>query len=103
MPAPVWRGFRDDTSPQWRLSDRGYHAEWFREAPQGKGVRVWIPGRNARKTAVTHDARRYKRRNRIAIMLGRRKDGRRVATRYDRSPKVFLSAFAHAAIVLFRQ
>ncbi|SDZ22114.1 hypothetical protein SAMN05444004_10810 [Jannaschia faecimaris] len=38
----------------------------------------------------------------IEIMFGRLKDGRRVATRYDRCPKVILSAVALAAIVIFR-
>jgi transposase len=45
--------------------------------------------------------RRYKRRNLIEIMFGRLKDWRRVATRYDRCPKVFLSAVALAATVMF--
>jgi len=34
-------------------------------------------------------------------MFGRLKDWRRVATRYDRCPNVFLSAIALAARVLF--
>jgi hypothetical protein len=38
--------------------------------------------------------------NRIEIMFGRLKDWRRVATRYDRCPKVFLSAIALAATVI---
>ncbi|WP_434802275.1 transposase [Paracoccus sediminicola] len=42
-----------------------------------------------------------KRRNRIEIMFGRLKDWRRVATRYDRCPKVFLSAIALAATVIY--
>ncbi len=50
---------------------------------------------------VKYDKRRYKRRNRIEIMFGRLKDWRRVATRYDRRPKVFLSAIALAATVMF--
>ncbi|WP_439525214.1 transposase, partial [Marivita sp.] len=50
---------------------------------------------------IKHDKRRYKRRNRIEIMFGRLKDWRRVATRYDRCPKVFLSAIALAATVMF--
>ncbi|WP_273502559.1 transposase, partial [Paracoccus sphaerophysae] len=50
---------------------------------------------------VKYDKRRYKRRNRIEIMFGRLKDWRRVATRYDRCPKVFLSAIALAATVMF--
>ncbi|MDX1782443.1 MAG: transposase, partial [Thalassovita sp.] len=39
--------------------------------------------------------------NRIERMFGRIKDWRRVATRYDRSPTVFLSAIALAATVIF--
>jgi hypothetical protein len=34
-------------------------------------------------------------------MFGRLQDWRRVATRYDRCPKVFLSAVALAATVMF--
>jgi len=46
-------------------------------------------------------ALRYKSHNRIEIMFGRLKDGRRGATRYDRCPKIFLSAIAIAAIVIY--
>ena len=47
------------------------------------------------------DKCRYRRRSRIEIMFGRLKDWRRVATRYDRSPKAFFSAIALAAAVIF--
>jgi hypothetical protein len=50
---------------------------------------------------VGHDNRRYKSRNRIEIMFGRLEDWRRVATRYDRCPEVFLSAVALATTVMF--
>lgn len=76
------------------LGDRGYDADWFREALKGKGIRACIPGRTQRKTTVKYD----KRRNRIEIMFGRLKDWRRIATRYDRCPKVFLSAITLAVI-----
>ncbi|NOC85503.1 transposase, partial [Ruegeria sp. HKCCD6428] len=46
---------------------------------------------------VEYDKRRYNRRNRIEIMIGRLRDWRRVATRYDRCSKVFLSAIALVA------
>ena len=85
----------------WMLADRGYDADWFRDALRDKGIRACIPGRKTRKKAVLYDKRRYKRRNRIEIMFGRLKDWRRVATRYDRCPIVFLSAIALAATVLF--
>ena len=92
-----------DSLPQadWLLGDRGYDADWFKEALTDKGIRACIPGRKQRKKTVKYDKRRYKRRNRIEIMFGRLKDWRRVATRYDRCPKVFLSAIALAATVLF--
>ena len=85
----------------WLLADRGYDADWLREALQDKGIRACIPGRKQRKMPVKYDKRRYKRRNRIEIMFGRIKDWRRVATRYDRCPKVFLSAIALAALVIY--
>ncbi|EAU44271.1 ISSpo7, transposase [Salipiger bermudensis HTCC2601] len=58
----------------WLLADRGYDADWFREALKDKGIKVCIPGRKSRKKAVKYDKRRYKRRNRIEIMFGRLKD-----------------------------
>ena len=85
----------------WLLGDRGYDADWLRDALKDKGIRACIPGRRQRKTPVKYDKRRYKRRNRIEIMFGRLKDWRRVATRYDRCPKVFLSAIALAALVIY--
>ncbi len=85
----------------WMIADRGYDADWFRDALKDKGIRPCIPGRTSRDKPVRYDKRRYKRRNRIEIMFGRLKDWRRVATRYDRCPKVFLSAIALAAAVIF--
>jgi transposase len=55
---------------KWPLGDRGYDADWFREALKDKGIRACIPGRKKRKTPVKYD----KRRNRIEIMFGRLKD-----------------------------
>lgn len=86
---------------EWMIADRGYDADWFRDALKDKGIRPCIPGRKPRGKTVRYDKRRYRCRNRIEIMFGRLKDWRRVATRYDRSPKVFLSAVALAATVMF--
>jgi transposase len=86
---------------EWMIADRGYDADWFREALKDKGIRPCIPGRKSRGKAVLYDKRRYRRRNRIEIMFGRLKDWRRVATRYDRCAKTFLSAVALAATVMF--
>jgi len=86
---------------EWLLGDRGYDADWFRERLKGKGIRACIPRRKQHKVSVKYEKRRYKSRNRIEIIVGRLKDWRRVATRYDRCPKVFLSAIALAATVIY--
>ncbi len=86
---------------EWLLADRGYDADLFRDALKDKGIKPCIPGRKSRGKPIKHDKRRYKRRNRSEIMFGRLKDWRRVATRYDRCPKVFLSAVALAAVVMY--
>ena len=86
---------------KWLPADRGYDADWFRETLVDKGTTPCIPGRKSRKKTVKYDKRRYKRRNRIERMFGRLKDWRRISTRYDRSPTVFLSAIALAAAVIF--
>ncbi len=57
--------------------------------------------RRSRLKPIKYDKRRYRRLSRIEIMFGRLKDWRRVATRDDRCPTVFLSAIALAATVIF--
>jgi transposase len=68
---------------------------------QAKGIIPCIPGQKSRTEPVKYDKRQYQNRNRIEIMFGRIKDWRRVDTRYDRCPTVFLPAIALAATVLF--
>ncbi len=33
---------------QWMLADRGYDADWFRDALEEKGIKPCIPGRKNR-------------------------------------------------------
>lgn len=90
--------FSSQPDVAWELWDRGYDADWFREALQDKGIRPCINGRKQRKATVS----RYdKRRNRIEIMFGRLKEWSRVATRYDKCPTIFLFAIALAAVIIY--
>ena len=34
----------DLPKPQWMLGDRGYDADWYRDALQAKGITLCIPG-----------------------------------------------------------
>ncbi len=83
------------------IADRGYDADWFRNLLRSMEISPCIPSRKLRKVPVPYDTELYKRRHKIENSFARLKDWRRVATRYDRCPKVFLSACALAAIVIF--
>ena len=65
------------------------------------GITPCIPSQKSRKKPIPHDKAHYKLRHKIENMFARLKDWRRIATRYDRCPELFLSAIALASIVLF--
>ena len=83
------------------LADRGYDADWFREALIKKGIAPCIPGKKNRKVQIEYDKTLYKQRHKIENMFGRLKDWRRIAMRYDRCAHTFFSAICIAAIVIF--
>ena len=83
------------------LADRGYNADWFRNALFEIGISRCIPSRSCRKVPVPNDVDLYHLRHRIENMFARLKDWRRIATRYDRCPIIFLSACALAATVIY--
>lgn len=83
------------------LADRGYDADWFRQALAARGTSACIPSRKGRKVLIPHDAALYRRRHRIENMFGRLKDWRRIHTRYDPCAHAFMSSIALAASVIF--
>ena len=56
---------------EWLLGDRGYDADWFRDALKDKGIGPCSPVRKSRGKPIRHDKRHCKR---IEIMFGRHKD-----------------------------
>ena len=83
------------------LADKGYDADAIREELAKAEIEAVIPAKRNRKNPAPHDAEKYKWRNLIERLFSKLKNWRRVATRYDRCPTVFLSAIALAATVLF--
>jgi transposase len=83
------------------LADRGYDADWFRNALIERDIQPCIPSRKGRKTTIHHVADLYRKRHKIENMFARLKDWRRIATRYDLCADLFLSACALAATVMF--
>lgn len=92
----------DAAGPVRRLiADKGYDADSLRRRLRAAGAMAVIPGRANRRTPVRHDKARYRERWRIEAAFCRLKDFRRIATRYDKLARNFLSAVVLATLVAF--
>ena len=83
------------------LGDKGYDADWFRQALSERGITPCIPSKANRKALIDYDKTLYRQRHKIENMFGRLEDWRRVHTRYDRCAHTFMSAIRIAATVIF--
>jgi putative transposase len=83
------------------IGDRGYDSNRFRTALIKRGITPCIPPTRNRKVDIPYDKTLYRQRHHIENMLGRLKDWRRIATRYDRCAHTFFSAICLAATVTF--
>ena len=83
------------------LGDKGYDADWFRQALAERGIAACIPSKSNRKMPIEHNRTLYRQRHKIENMFGRLKDWRRVHTRYDRCAHTFMSAICIAAVVIY--
>ena len=83
------------------LGDKGYDADWFRQALAERGITACIPSKSNRKKPIEHDRELYRQRHKIENMFGRLKDWRRIHTRYDRCAHTFMSAICIAAAIIF--
>jgi transposase len=86
---------------RYLLADKGYDANALRSALRSQGTVPVIPGRINRKRKIAYDTRRYRDRHLIENAFCRLKDFRRVATRYDKLARNFLSAVALATLIAF--
>ena len=63
------------------LGDRGYDADWLRQALAARGIEPCIPSKANRKVQIPHDRTLYRQRHKIENMFGRIKDWRRIQDR----------------------
>jgi transposase len=89
------------TGARYVLADKGYDANALRKMLRSVSIVPVISGRQNRKRAIAYDKQRYRDRHLIENAFCRIKDFRRVATRYDKLARNFLSAVALAALVAF--
>lgn len=83
------------------IADKGYDCDRLRTTLSNHQCTSVIPGRCNRKSPVQYCKNTYKQRNVIERMFCRLKDFRRIATRYDKSARHFMSALCIVAIFAF--
>jgi transposase len=83
------------------VADRGYDANHLRRLLADRDTEAVIPSTASRRHPIPYDALAYKQRNRVERMWCRLKDWRRIATRYDKLARNFLSAAYLAATLSF--
>lgn len=88
-------------APRRLLADKGHDGNSLRARLAATRTEAVIPSTRSRRRTIPHDAATYAGRNLIERAFCRRKDWRRIATRYDKLAVNFASAVAIAAIILW--
>src|SRR5690606_3886855 len=88
-------------TPAALLAAKGYDGDRFRESLSIRGILPIIPPRSNRNVPEHPDYRRYRDRHRAKRMLGKLKQQRRIATRYDTAVLSFESFLSLAAARLW--
>ena len=81
------------------LGDKGYDSDKVVKAAQRRGAEAIIPPKKNRKIAREYDKHTYKERMKVECFFSLLKQNRRVATRYEKTKRNFLS-FVHVASVM---
>ena len=87
-----------DKLPRSLLDDKGYDADRLREDLLIAGVNPIIPFKSNRQERWALDHVLYRERNWVERVIGRLKQFRRVATRYDKTACSFLATLQLAAV-----
>lgn len=83
------------------LADKGYDADWLICSAKEQGIeQIVIPPKESRKTKGDYDKALYKQRNIIERYFKRLKHWRRVATRFEKTARNFMSIIYIAATII---
>jgi death-on-curing family protein len=100
--APPCKTLLNNLKPgKYVLADKAYDADWIRQMIWEQGAIDVIPPKANRKLPAEFDAEIYRERNKIERFFGRLKSSfRRIATRYEKTSRNFLSIIKLASIRL---
>ena len=90
---------RPRSRPRALLGDRGYTGRPVRDHLRRRGIAAIIPQLTTETRPRLMDWRTYRERNVVERLVGRLKEYRRLATRYDKLASSYL-AFVHLAAIL---
>ncbi|MEM8571540.1 MAG: IS5 family transposase [Pseudomonadota bacterium] len=88
-------------APKRLIADRGYDANSLRRTLATIQAEAVIPSTRSRRCPIPYDTAAYRHRNRIERAFCSLKDWRRIATRFDKRARNFLSAVAIASSILW--
>lgn len=84
--------------PRRLIADKAYDVDSLRGWLKARRIRAVIPSTATRTVPYPLDRPAYRRRNLIERLFGRLKNWRRIATRYDRLARNYISALALVAV-----
>jgi transposase len=90
-----------DNDPDRLLGDKGYDSDNIRNDLAERGIEPVIPPRSNRKVPIEYDREAYKRRNLIERCVNRLKQFRRIATRYEKTARAYLSMLCIASALIW--
>ena len=99
--APQATALLADDRPELVLADAAYDADPFRTIVVARGGRCVIPNNLSRATKHAFDRQLYKERHLIECCFSKLKQFRRVATRYEKTARNYLSIVTLAATILW--
>jgi transposase len=82
------------------LADKAYDIDSFRYTLEEKGIKPVIPSKKNRLHPTTHDRHTYKERNIVERFFQKIKRFRRIATRYDKTARMYLTGVMFVSILL---
>ena len=89
--------------PEYVVADRAYDSDTLRAWVHVSGAAAVIPPNPSRALKPPYDREVYAERNRVERFVGRLKLNRRIATRYEKTARNYLSfAFWASTLVLLR-
>jgi transposase len=85
---------------QFLLADKAYDIDSFRQTLTERGTEAVIPSKRNRLNPTHHDRHIYKERNIVERFFQKIKRFRRIATRYDKTARMYLTGVMFVSILL---